>query len=134
MKVCVTATSASFDGPVDPHFGRCLYFVIVDTDYMGFEILKNKSTSALDGAGIQAAQMILNREIDIVITRFVGSKVFSMLSSKSIDIFLFTTGSVADAIQAYKDNNLEKLESPNSPGKDPSGVQKIEYKRPRKQI
>ncbi|WP_342305631.1 NifB/NifX family molybdenum-iron cluster-binding protein [Methanolobus sp. ZRKC5] len=42
MKVCVTATSASFDAPVDPHFGRCLYFVLVDTDSMEFEILKNK--------------------------------------------------------------------------------------------
>ncbi|WP_406671431.1 NifB/NifX family molybdenum-iron cluster-binding protein [Methanolobus sp. ZRKC4] len=93
-----------------------------------------KSTSASDGAGIQAAQMILNREIDIVITRFVGLNVFSMLSSKGIDTLLFTTGSVADAIQAYKDNDLERLESPNSPGKDFSGVQKREYKRPRKQI
>jgi len=34
-----------------------------------------------------------------------------MLSSKGIDILLFTTGSVAEALHTYKDNVLEKLEA-----------------------
>ncbi|MCS7366963.1 MAG: dinitrogenase iron-molybdenum cofactor biosynthesis protein, partial [archaeon YNP-WB-062] len=31
MKICVSATSNSLDAPVDPRFGRCPYFIIVDT-------------------------------------------------------------------------------------------------------
>jgi predicted Fe-Mo cluster-binding NifX family protein len=129
MKLCVTATSASFDSPIYPHFGRCLYFVIVDTDSMKFEILKNKSTSASNGAGIQAAQLIIKKEIDILITGFVGSNVFSILHSKGIENLIFTAGSVAGAVQAYKDGILEKLEGPNSPENHFHRVQNRAYRR-----
>lgn len=116
MRICVTAMLASLDAPVDPHFGRCLYFVIVDTDSMKYDSFKNITCSASSGAGIQAAQLIISKDVDALITGTVGAKAFSVLVSKGIDILPFVEGSVADAIKAYKDNVLEKLESSNSPG------------------
>ena len=32
MKVCVTATANNLDAPVDPRFGRCAYFLLIDPD------------------------------------------------------------------------------------------------------
>ena len=32
MKICVTATEDNLDAMVDPRFGRCAYFVIVDPE------------------------------------------------------------------------------------------------------
>ncbi len=37
MKVVVTATESTLDGTVDPRFGRCPYFLIVETDTFAFE-------------------------------------------------------------------------------------------------
>jgi len=123
MKICVTALSASLDSPVDPHFGRCLYFVIVDADSMEFDSVRNTTTSASSGAGVQAADLIITRDIDALITGSVGAKAFSMLTAKNIDVLPFIEGTVADAIQAYKDNILKKLETSNSPGAHKPGQQ-----------
>jgi len=38
LKVAVSASAPSLDAPVDPRFGRCAYFVIVDPDTMQFEV------------------------------------------------------------------------------------------------
>ena len=129
MKICVTALSASLYSPVDPHFGRCLYFVIVDADSMEFDSIRNTTTSASSGAGVQAANLIITRDIDALITGSVGAKAFSMLTSKNIDVLPFIEGTVADAIQAYKDNLLKKLETSNSPGAHKPGQQnRIQWK------
>ena len=34
MKVAVSATGSTLDAPVDPRFGRCEVFVLVETDDM----------------------------------------------------------------------------------------------------
>jgi predicted Fe-Mo cluster-binding NifX family protein len=34
MKICVTATAANLEAQIDPRFGRCSYFVIVDSETM----------------------------------------------------------------------------------------------------
>ncbi|MHC1579752.1 MAG: NifB/NifX family molybdenum-iron cluster-binding protein, partial [Candidatus Alkanophagales archaeon] len=56
VRVCVTATAEGLDAEVDPRFGRCRYFVIVDTETMEYEAVRNESADAPGGAGVQAAQ------------------------------------------------------------------------------
>ncbi len=90
--------------------------MIIDIDSMDHEALKNVSSFSFSGAGVQAAQSILNRDVDAVITGFIGKKAFSVLSSKGVDVMIFSSGSVEGAVEAYKANILGKLESPNCPG------------------
>ena len=56
MNICVTAQGNTLDAAVDPRFGRCPYFLIVDTDAMSVEAVENSYTGAMGGAGIQAGQ------------------------------------------------------------------------------
>jgi predicted Fe-Mo cluster-binding NifX family protein len=37
MKVCVTAAGPGLDAPLDPRFGRCAYFVVVEAETMEAE-------------------------------------------------------------------------------------------------
>jgi len=43
MKVAVSANGKELDAIIDPRFGRCAYFIIVETDDMGFEAFDNES-------------------------------------------------------------------------------------------
>ncbi|MBU0574437.1 MAG: dinitrogenase iron-molybdenum cofactor biosynthesis protein, partial [Candidatus Margulisbacteria bacterium] len=61
MKICVTSKGNKLESDVDPRFGRCEYFVIVDTDTMEFEAFDNPSAMAMGGAGPQAAKMVHDR-------------------------------------------------------------------------
>ena len=49
VKICVTSTGPSLDAPVDPRFGRCQYFVIVDSETMEYEAMQNPSMGASGG-------------------------------------------------------------------------------------
>jgi predicted Fe-Mo cluster-binding NifX family protein len=41
MRIAVTAAGSTLDATMDPRFGRCAYFVIVETDDMTFEAIEN---------------------------------------------------------------------------------------------
>ncbi len=41
MKVAVSATEKDLEALLDPLFGRCAFFIIVDTDNMSFEAFDN---------------------------------------------------------------------------------------------
>jgi len=68
MKVAVTATGPSLDAALDPRFGRCARFVLVDTDTMDFEAVENGSSSLGGGAGIQSAQLMARKDAAFVLT------------------------------------------------------------------
>ncbi len=129
MKICVTATAGSLDASFDPHFGRCRYFVIVDTDSMTFETIKNKSSYTVNNKDIIAAQLLLGRDIDKLITGKMESKAFSMLFSKGIDILSFTEGSVKNALQSLKDDALKVLAATSSPSDQSYEVHVRGYRR-----
>ena len=109
MKICVTAVAGSLDAQVDPRFGRCQYFVIVDPETMRFEAIPNVSASALSGAGIQAAQMVVDKGVDVVITGQVGPNAYQVLSSAGIKIVTGAFGTVREAVEAYKTGRLREI-------------------------
>ncbi len=110
MKICVTATGEDLDAQVDPRFGRCQYFVIVDPDTMKFEAFSNEGISASGGAGIQAAQTVANKGVSVVITGNVGPNAFQTLSAAKIKIATGASGTVKDAIEMYKGGGFSETD------------------------
>ncbi len=115
MKICVTATAGSLDAALDPLFGRCRYFVIVDPETMEFETLENPAVSAPGGAGIQAAQTIANRGIDVLITESIGPNALPVLSAAGIKVVTGKGGSVAEAVEQYLKGELQATAEPAEP-------------------
>jgi predicted Fe-Mo cluster-binding NifX family protein len=116
MKICISATGnvgphddlkKLLDAQVDPRFGRCAFFVIVDTDSMGLEAIANTSSQAMHGAGIQAAQNVANKGVQAVITGSVGPKAYQVLSAAGIQIITGATGTVREVIESYKSGKLQ---------------------------
>ena len=118
MKICVTASAESLESQVDPRFGRCQYFIIVNTDTMTFEATSNVSAGAMSGAGIQAAQDVVKKSVQAVITGSVGPNAFQVLSSAGIKILTGAAGTVREAVERFKKGQLQEttLAGPAGPG------------------
>jgi predicted Fe-Mo cluster-binding NifX family protein len=116
MKICISATGNSLEAQLDPRFGRCPYFVVVDSETMQFEAILNIATGATGGAGIQAAQTIANKSVKAVITGNVGPHAFGALSATGIDILSDTSGTVREVVEKFKKGELHKIGAPTVGG------------------
>jgi len=116
MKICVSAVANSLNAQLDPRFGRCPYFVIVDSESMQFEAIPNMASGAMGGAGIQAAQIIANKGVKVVITGNVGPNAFQALSAAGIKIVTGAFGTVREVVEKYKKGELSETNAPSVGG------------------
>jgi len=115
MKICVTSTGPSLDAPVDPRFGRCQYFMIVDSETMEYEAMQNPSVGASSGAGIQAAQTVAGIGVGVVVTGNLGPNAVQTLTAAGIEMVTGASGTVRDAVEQYKSGSLSQTTSPTVP-------------------
>lgn len=108
MKVIVTATGETLDAAVDPRFGRCQYFVMVDTETLDFSAHDNSQKNAMGGAGVQAAQYVANEGVDAVVTGSVGPNAFQTLSAAGVKVFTGAQGTVKEAVDAFNQGSLQE--------------------------
>jgi predicted Fe-Mo cluster-binding NifX family protein len=116
MKIAVSAMGTTLDAEIDPRFGRCQYFIIVDPDTMQFEALENSSAMAGGGAGISTAQTIAGKGIEAVLTGNCGPNAYQVLSAAGIKVFTGVAGKVQDAIDGYKLGKFKASSQPNVTG------------------
>lgn len=113
MKIAVSATGPDLDAEVDPRFGRCQYFVIVDPQTMQFEALDNSNAMAAGGAGISTAQMIASKGVEVVLTGNCGPNAYQTLSAAGIQVITGAAGRIRDAIEAYKAGRFQASAQPS---------------------
>ncbi len=113
MKICVTSQGNNLDSQVDPRFGRCQYFIIVDTDTLKFEAIQNPSIDAMGGAGVQSGQFVASQKIKAILTGNVGPNAFQTLKAAGLDVYTGVSGSVKEAIEKYKKGGLKPIDSPS---------------------
>jgi predicted Fe-Mo cluster-binding NifX family protein len=116
LKICVSAVANNLEAKLDPRFGRCLYFVIVDSETMLFEVIPNMASGATGGAGIQAAQTIAERGVKVVITGNVGPNAFGALSAAGIEIVTGASGIVREVVEKFKKGELQRTDIPTVGG------------------
>ena len=113
MKVAVTSKGTTLDDSVDPRFGRCAHFVIVETDDMSFEAVANSNAAAGGGAGIQSAQLVSEKDAKVVLTGNCGPNAFRTLEAAGIQVVIGAGGTVHEAVEEYKAGRLRVTGSPN---------------------
>ena len=96
MKICITAQGDNLDSMVDSRFGRCRYFIVVDSDTLEFEAIQNPNTETTGGAGILSAQLIAEKQVKAVLSGNIGPNAFQTLQAAGIEI-----------IEQYKQGKLK---------------------------
>jgi predicted Fe-Mo cluster-binding NifX family protein len=114
MKICVTSSGKGLDDLMDPRFGRCQYLIIVDTESTQHEAIQNPAMNAGGGAGIQAAQLVANKGVEVVLTGNVGPNAYHTLSTADIKIVVGLAGIAArQAIEDFKAGKLAYVAGPS---------------------
>jgi predicted Fe-Mo cluster-binding NifX family protein len=114
VKICVTSEGYNLDTQVDPRFGRCQYFIIVDPETLQYEAIKNPNIDAMGGAGIQSGQIMAERQVKVVVTGNVGPNAFQTLHTAGISVMTGASGGVRQVIEQYKRGELKPTQGPTT--------------------
>lgn len=111
-KIAITAAGPSLDSQVDPRFGRCPHFLLVDTETEALEALANPSADTPGGgfgggAGIRSAQLMASRGVSCVLTGNCGPGAHEALTAAGIEILVGCMGTAREALARYRAGQLE---------------------------
>ena len=101
MKIAISATETSLDAPVDDRFGRCPCFVIADPEGWVHDMVENIHAERGSGAGIQAARLLIERGVSVVLTGRCGPNASETLAAAGIGIVTGCSGTVRQAVERY---------------------------------
>jgi len=106
MKIAIASTGQKLNSLVDQRFGRCPYYLIVDSENNHFKVLKNTATKADRGVGISAAQIIVDQKVKTVIAGNFGPNAIRVLQASHLKLFSvgpnFSASQALDQLQAGK--------------------------------
>ncbi len=117
MKIILSTTSPGLYADIDPRFGRGAYLLVVDTDTMQTEGHPNPGVNASGGAGIQAAQFVVDQKVEAVISGDFGPNAFDALQAAGISMYLYGNCRTArEALERFRAGKLQSVGAPTQRG------------------
>jgi len=107
MRICVpTMGENGLDNPIGEHFGRVPTYTVVDLETNDVKVILNTSEHA---GGTGYPPEIMKKEgVNIMICRGLGRKAITMFQQMGIDVYIGASGTVKDAVDAFKQGILQK--------------------------
>ncbi len=111
MKICITSSGADLSSALDSRFGRCPYFLMVDSESKKVEAVENTGVRARRGAGVTAAQIVADSGCDAVITGNIGPNAFTVLhNTAGIKIYEGHVGKISEEnLRLFNNGQLEEI-------------------------
>ena len=106
MKIAVSSSGQDLEAQLDPRFGRCSYFLIIDTDDMSFDVFENENAALGGGAGIQAAQFVASKNVKAVVTGNCGPNAMQVLSASGVRTYVGQKGTIKNVLEKFKNGQL----------------------------
>ena len=113
MKIAVTSTGPALDDNVEARFGRCPYFLIIDTDTMQLEAIENPNMALGGGAGIQSAQLMSEKGVIAVLTGNCGPNAFNVFGQAGVQVIVGVNDPVRNAVEQFKTGAFSSASQPN---------------------
>jgi predicted Fe-Mo cluster-binding NifX family protein len=101
--ICVSALGDTLEAEVDPRFGRAAYYLFLDPGTGKVEAFRNPFSDAGHGAGIQAAQFVVDKRPAAILTGRVGPNAARVLEAAGIKIVSAEGGRVREALARLKE-------------------------------
>lgn len=109
MKIVIPTNDNLNETTICPSFGRAPYFLMYDTESKVKTFFKNLAADSAGGAGIAAAQSIVDSKAEVLITPRCGGNAAKVLQTANIRILKTSGLSVDENISAYLAGKLSSL-------------------------
>jgi len=108
MKLAFTLKTRADNSSLERRFGRCPYFLIVDTDSGKRGIMENPALQSQHGAGTQAAQFLVEEGVEAVISGDIGPNAYSVLDAAGVLMYTAIEGPVENLFSDFQGGNLRR--------------------------
>ncbi len=109
MKIMIPTDDNTDQTDVCISFGRAPYFMAYDSETQKADFMENEAASSQGGAGIKAAQFIVDSGTDTLLTPRCGDNAAEVLNAAGIKIYKTRAGSALDNVKALLSGELAFL-------------------------
>ncbi len=88
MIIAIAANENHLNALVDPHFGRCDWFCLFDSETHKNSFIENPVRHHQEMVGCDAAEFLVTKNIGMVIAGRFGSKVVDVFRKNNIQIII----------------------------------------------
>lgn len=109
MKVTIPVDTQSLDGVVAENFGRAANFLFYDTETKSVDYLDNSAVMSAGGAGIKAAQAVVDAGAQALIAPRCGENAAKVLQAAGVKLFQSAGGTAQENLDALAAGALADL-------------------------
>lgn len=109
MKIAIPVNENKSETSVCVSFGRAPYFMLYDTEGKTTEYIANTAAEAQGGAGLKAAQLIVDSGADVLLTLRCGQNAAEALKAAQIIIYKVEGLGVAENLGALQEGKLTPM-------------------------
>jgi len=113
MIIAISSPDGKFNAEFSPRFGRCDFFIIIDTDTREWESKPNPAANARGGAGPQAVQFLSGAGVKAAVTGRYGPNAFTTLKAAGIRAYISDAGTPEELLDRFIAGTLEEVDAAN---------------------
>jgi predicted Fe-Mo cluster-binding NifX family protein len=121
MKIAISSSDGETNNPFSSRFGRCNYFVIVDSETRSWDVLSNPAASSRGGAGTQVVQYLSDNGIEAIVSGRYGPNAFIALEAAGIEAYRASRGTPEELLEKFNAGKLDRATGPLGRGRQHRG-------------
>lgn len=110
MIIAIPVDEKNMETNVGISFGRASYFHIYNTETKESSFIDNGAATCKGGAGIVAAQIVVDSKVSALLTPRCGEKAAEVLKAADVKLYKTSDGSTMKNINNFIDGKLSKLD------------------------
>jgi len=111
FNIAIALNEGNTNSVIAPHFGRSEYFLLYSSEQSKSTIVKNPYCKIMGGAGIQAAQFLIEKDIDVIIVGQVGTNAYVILESAGIKVIYESEKTAEVALKDFVRREIKEMKT-----------------------
>ncbi|MFW5648665.1 MAG: NifB/NifX family molybdenum-iron cluster-binding protein [Candidatus Alkaliphilus sp. MAG34] len=109
MKIVIPVDEKDIKTDVCEALGRAPYYLVYDTETEENEFVDNSAATSAGGAGVKAAQIIVDTEANVLLAPRCGENAANVLKAAGVEIYRTIDAPARENIDAFIDGKLSLL-------------------------
>jgi predicted Fe-Mo cluster-binding NifX family protein len=98
MKIAIPSTGETLTSLISDTLGRAPFLIFYYSSTGEYDSIVNPGFQIQDGSGLKASEIIVEKNTDVLLTREIGRKSYSVLMKEHIKIQLIKSGGTVKSV------------------------------------